>query len=249
MIPIKKHTVEYACICSLGRIRRNNEDNFCCGGRIREDIYSNDEVAFSGAVSSDTNELFAVFDGMGGEACGEVASFVAASHSELFARDRGQYEEYLYELAELLNEKVREETEARSLVMMGTTAAMMQICRDDIYVLNAGDSRIYKLSSHELRQISQDHIVPAYGGKAITKFIGMPEGNVLAPYIARGKYKAGDLYLICTDGVTDMLSDAEIASILDGRLPAMDLCRSLVEAAIAKGGVDNTTAIVLKLNR
>ena len=247
MNPIRKHTVEYACICNTGKVRRNNEDNYYCGGHIREDIYSNDESVVAGTVASDTNELFAVFDGMGGEACGEVASFVAASHSELFARDRAAFEEYLYELAELLNEKVREETEERSLVMMGTTAAMLQLSHDDIYVLNAGDSRIYKLASHSLRRISQDHIVPAYGGKALTKFIGMPDGSALSPYIAMGKYKAGDLYLLCTDGVTDMLTDAEIESILDDRLSSQELCRSLVEAALARGGVDNVTAIVLKL--
>lgn len=247
MTLIKKHTVEYACICATGKVRRNNEDNFYCDGQIRRDIYSNDEVAVSGSVTSDTNELFAVFDGMGGEACGEIASFAAASHSELFARDRAEYEEYLYELAELLNRKVREETEARSLVMMGTTAAMLQLSRDDVYVLNVGDSRIYQLSGHSLSRISQDHIVPAYGGKAITKFIGMPEGNALSPYIARGKYKAGDLYLLCSDGVTDMLTDAQLEEILDAKLSAADLCRSVVSAALAKGGADNTTAIVLKL--
>jgi len=244
---MRKHTIEYACICSVGKVRRNNEDNFYCDGQIRRDIDSNAEVVLSGAVSSDTNELFAVFDGMGGEACGEIASFVAASHSELFARDRGEYEEYLYELAEMLNEKVLEETQARSLVLMGTTAAMIQFAQDDVYVLNAGDSRIYKLTSHELRRISQDHIVPAYGGKAITKFIGMPEGHALAPYIASGKYKSGELYLLCTDGVTDMLSDSELEEILDTKRPVSELCRSIVDAALAKGGVDNTTAIILKL--
>ena len=233
----------------MGKIRRNNEDNFYCDGRIREDIYSEEDVAFSGTVASDTNELFAVFDGMGGEACGEVASFVAASHSELFARDRAEYEEYLYELAEHINEKVREETEARSLVMMGTTAAMVQISNGDIYVLNAGDSRVYKLSSHSLRQISQDHTARAYGGKAITKFIGMPQGNVLAPYIAMGKYKTGDVYLLCTDGVTDMLSDGEIEQILDRKAPVSELCRALVDAALDRGGVDNTTAIVLRVTK
>jgi len=243
---IKKHTVEYACVCSVGRLRRNNEDNFYCDGKFREDIYSNDDCELSGTVSSDTNELFAVFDGMGGEACGEVASFVAASYSELFARDRQQYEEYLYELAEHLNTKVREETESRSLVLMGTTAAMMQISGDDIYILNAGDSRIYKLSSHELRQVSEDHIAPVYGGKAITKFIGLPEGNSLSPYIAMGKFKAGDVFLLCTDGVTDMLTDDEISGIINSRAPLSELCRKLVDAALDKGGVDNITAILLR---
>lgn len=246
---MKKHEIEYALICNIGKMRRNNEDNFYCDGAIREDVNSTDEVALSGVVGSDTNELFAVFDGMGGEACGEVASFVAASHARLFARDRGEYEVYLYELAELLNEKVLEETEARSLVLMGTTAAMAQFCDDDVYILNAGDSRVYLLSKHELNRVSVDHTAAMYGSKAITKFLGFPGGEKLMPYIAEGKYKAGDVFLLCSDGVTDMVSDAEIAEILDRKLPAADLCRDLVDAALNAGGVDNTTAIVLRITK
>lgn len=234
-------------MCNVGRLRRNNEDNFYCDGKIREDVFSNDEVAFSGVVRSDTNELFAVFDGMGGEACGEVASFAAASHAELFTRDRAQYEVYLYELAELLNDKVREETEARSLVLMGTTAAMVQFSGEDVYVLNAGDSRVYRLANHELRQITQDHTAYMRGGKAITKFLGIPGDDKLRPYIAEGQCKAGDVFLICSDGVTDMLSDNEIGEILDNKQPLDRTCRTLVDAALKKGGVDNTTAILLRI--
>lgn len=246
---MRKCKVEYACVSSVGKLRRNNEDNFYCDGQIREDINATEDVVLSGTVASDTNELFAVFDGMGGEACGEVASFVAATHARLFVQDRAAYEEYLYELAELLNEKVREETEARSLVLMGTTAAMLQISGEDVYILNAGDSRIYKLSRHELRQISEEHIAVGYGGKAITKFLGLPEGHKLAPYIAMGKYKAGDMFLLCTDGVTDMLTDDEIRLIIDDKRELRAAVRALADAALDKGGVDNITAILLRFTK
>ncbi len=249
MKPIKRYEIEYAVICNVGKVRRNNEDNFYCDGVIRENVNSNDEKVLSGTVYSDTNELFAVFDGMGGEACGEVASFVAASHAALFAQDRAQYEEYLYELSEMLNEKVREETEARSLVLMGTTAAMVQFSGEDIYVLNAGDSRIYRLTKHELKQLSVDHIALDYGGKAITKFLGYPGDDKLRPYIAMGQYKAGDIYLLCSDGVTDMLGDEDIRSIIDNKRPLTESCRALVDAALENGGVDNTTAILLRVKK
>ena len=193
--------------------------------------------------------MFAVFDGMGGEACGEIASFVAASHAKLFAHDREQYEEYLYELSELLNEKVREETEARSLVLMGTTAAMVQFCGEDIYVCNAGDSRVYRLLKHELKQLSVDHIAPGYGGKAITEFLGMPTDDKLRPYIATGEYKPGDVYLLCTDGITDMLTDAQILEIIDNKKPLKESCRALIDAAMENGGVDNATAILLRVTK
>lgn len=243
---MRKVRVEYACLSSVGKIRRNNEDNFYCDGHIREDVDAVEDVAFSGEVSADTNELFAVFDGMGGEACGEIASFVAASHAQLFARDRMQYEEYLYELADQLNERVREETEAHSLVLMGTTAAMLQVAGEDVYILNAGDSRIYKLSRHELRRISEEHVL---GRGAITKFLGMPEEYALQPYIAMGKYKAGDIFILCSDGLTDMLGDDEIREIADDDRPLSESARMLVDAALMRGGVDNTTVLLLRFHK
>lgn len=243
---MRKLKAEYACLSSVGRLRRNNEDNFYCDGHIREDVNAVADVAFSGVVPTDTNELFAVFDGMGGETCGEVASYVAASEAARFAQERGQYEEYLYELAQLLNTRVREETETRSLVLMGTTAAMLQLAGEDVYILNAGDSRIYKLSDHMLRQISEEHIAAVRGGKAITKFLGLPEGHSLRPYIAMGKYREGDLFLLCSDGVTDMLTDEEIRGILDSKRELSLLVRELVDAALERGGVDNTTALLIR---
>lgn len=245
---MKKRIIEYACISSVGRLRRNNEDNFYCDGHIRADVDSVEDIAFSGEVSCDTNELFAVFDGMGGEACGEVAAYIAASQSAAFAENRASYEVYLYELAELLNEKIREETAERSLVLMGTTAAMLQASGDDVFILNAGDSRIYKLSAHVLRQISEEHIVIQRGGKAITKFLGLPEGYALHPYIAAGKYIPGDVFLLCSDGVTDMLADEEIRAIIDDKRPLSQSARALVDAALEHGGADNTTAILLRFN-
>ena len=246
---MRRRKAEYACMSCVGSIRRNNEDNFYCDGHIREDADSVEDTFFSGEVTSDAGALFAVFDGMGGEACGEVASLVAAREAALFVKERGGLDEYLYELAEHLNDKVREETEERSLVLMGTTAAMLQICGDDVYILNAGDSRIYKLSRHELRPISEEHIVAARGGKAITKFLGMPEGHSLRPYIAKGKYRTGDIFLLCSDGVTDMLSDDEICRLIDDRRPLSESVRSLVGAALDRGGVDNTTAILLRFGK
>lgn len=240
--------VEYAVVCSMGKIRKNNEDNFYCAGHIREDVNAVADVAFSGKADANANELFAVFDGMGGEACGEVASYIAANQSMVFTREKDAYREYLQPLAVQINKKIREGTEARSLVLMGTTAAMLQVCGEDIYILNSGDSRIYRLSSHHMEQLSQEHIVVKGGGKAITQFLGMPEGYEPSPYAARGKYKSGDMYLLCSDGVTDMLTDEEICRIIDDKMDLDVLARALTDAALDRGGVDNTTAMLVRLS-
>lgn len=246
MNPLRKNRVEYAVVCSTGKIRKNNEDNFYCAGHIREDINSVEDSSFSGTVDASENELFAVFDGMGGEACGEVASLIAANCSLLFTRGKDAYTEYLKPLASQINISVREETESRCLVLMGTTAAMLQVNGEDVYILNSGDSRIYQLSRHELRQLSEDHIASAYGSNAITQFLGMPEGYDVNPYVARGKYKPGDMYLLCSDGITDMLTDDEICRIIDDKMDVEVLTRALTDAALDKGGVDNITALLLR---
>ncbi|MBQ3265318.1 MAG: serine/threonine-protein phosphatase [Ruminococcus sp.] len=246
---MRKNMIEYAVVCAVGRVRKNNEDNFYCCGHIREDVNSVEDAVFSGRTDANANELFAVFDGMGGEACGEVASYIAANQSMLFTRSKDAYTEYLQELARQINEKICAATEARALVLMGTTAAMLQVCSEDVFILNSGDSRIYKLSQHELRQISHDHTAAAYGGNAITQFLGMPEGYEPSPYAARGKYRQGDMFLLCSDGVTDMLTDEEICRIIDDRMDVDVLARALVNAALDKGGVDNTTALLLRFTK
>lgn len=245
---MRKNKIAYAVVCSTGRVRRNNEDNFYCDGHIRADVNDTADVMFSGTVDADAGELFAVFDGMGGESCGEIASLTAAQRAAQYVRDQAGTAEYLRQLADLLNESVVEETKERSLVLMGTTAAMLSVSGDEVFILNAGDSRIYRLSRHELRQLSEDHV--AYRrGSAITTFLGMPEGYPFTPYAAKGHYKAGDLYLLCSDGVTDMLSDDEILRIIDDKLDIDVLARALADAALEKGGVDNTTVLLLKLGK
>lgn len=237
---------EYAAVCCTGRLRRNNEDNFCCDGHIREDVSSAADAVCGGTVRASDNALFAVFDGMGGEACGEVASYIAARGSADYVSSAPQGE-YIYALSLMLNEKIREETESRSLVLMGTTAAMLQLSDDTVYILNAGDSRIYKLSRHELRQISKEHIAVEHRGRALTKFLGLPEGHELDPYIARGGCQSGDIFLLCTDGVTDMLTDEEIRCLIDVRGELSQTARRLVDAALEKGGIDNITAVLIRV--
>ena len=239
------YRIEYACICSLGRMRRNNEDNFYCDGHIREDIYSNDETELCGAVTADEKRLFAVFDGMGGEACGEVAAYIAASNLEQCSRECTA--DAPGELAAMLDLKVREETEKRSLVLMGSTAAVLQISGCEFRAVNTGDSRIYRLGENGLEQISKDHIMPVHRANAITEFLGMPEGKILCPYTTHGATKIGELFLLCSDGVTDMLSDSEIEGMLSSDVPVSGICRSIVDLALDRGGTDNITAVVLKI--
>ncbi|MBQ4128793.1 MAG: serine/threonine-protein phosphatase [Ruminococcus sp.] len=246
----RAYTIEYGCGCTIGKIRKNNEDNYYCCGQFRLNPDSVEDEFLSGKVKSTDNELFAVFDGMGGEACGEVASFIAAQNSSVFCENKAEYEEYLYELGDLINERIKEETQARCLVLMGTTGAMIQFYKDEIYILNVGDSRIYKFAKGELNQISLDHVAAGYSGKApLTKFLGMPEGAKYSPYIARGAYKTGDLFILCTDGVYDMVKDEGLKNLVNVKKPLDLIAKDIIEKAKECGGVDNATVILCKISR
>ncbi len=244
------YTIDYGCASTVGKVRKNNEDNFYCCSHIRLDPDSLDDVVLSGQLSTKDNDMLAVFDGMGGEACGEIASFIAANGCVDFCKDKAEYQEYLYELCTVLNDRVREETLARSLVLMGSTAAMIQFYKDEIYILNVGDSRIYKSDKDSIHQISCDHVVQGYSGKApLTKFLGWPvEHSPLNPYIARGEYKVGDTFVLCTDGVSDMIQEQRLFELVAEDLPLDVIAKNIIDEANANGGRDNATVIVCKIS-
>ncbi len=246
----KTYTVEYALHSTMGKVRLNNEDNFYCDGQLRLNPDSTEDEAFCGDFKTVDNKMCAVFDGMGGESCGEVASFVAAQNCKVFCENTEEAKEYLYELSNMLNDRVVEETTARSLVLMGTTCAMIQFNKNEIFILNAGDSKIFKFTKKELRQISKDHVAEGFCGKApLTKFLGTPDKNGLNPFLAKGAYKANDIFMLCTDGITDMVDEETIRFFLSQKESLSDIAKNLVDKAMDNGGKDNATVILCKIHK
>jgi len=241
----------------MGRVRTNNEDNFCFGGVTLEQENPG-LVAPLSALLHEESICFGVFDGMGGAADGQVASYLSA---QAFRRDGlslengGEVDEDFFLAAvEHMNTQVVREAERRNN-NMGSTAVMLGLRGDTVYVCNVGDSRAYRLREDRLAQITMDHVeeltpaMTAGGRKArLSQCIGIPpEEMTLEPYIARGTAREGDIFLLCSDGVTDMLADGEIGAILRSGQSALDCVERLVDGALRRGGRDNTTAIVIRV--
>ena len=116
---------------------------------------------------------------------------------------------------------------------------------------NLGDSRIYQISSEgKLGQLSLDHVLGGgrFGKPPLTQYLGIPEESMgLEPTIVPQKAEIGTRYLICSDGITDMLSDGEIADILTREISVSETVELLVERALIKGGRDNITVILCEL--
>lgn len=249
------YQIEYAYTCHIGKIRNNNEDNFwCCGDSLESQNQGMSHIR-SGYMKQSEYPLLAVFDGMGGESCGEMAAFLAAEAcGEHFktAKDgiRNDPEEFLNEICESMNQAICDYGRTNKINSMGTTAALLAFAEDAVYSCNLGDSRIYKSDREKFYQISQDHVLgrSLFGKAPLTQYLGMEEENLqLEPSISRQEIKIGDRFLLCSDGITDMLSDGEIADILSRDIPVAKTVEILVDRALKKGGRDNITVVLCEI--
>ncbi len=246
--------VESAGLSSAGR-RKNNEDAM---------------------LVAPTLGIYAVADGMGGHVGGAVASQLVVTTLEAFRRRTadpmatwpdtidarlGHGENVILSGVRLAHAAVSAQRRGK-LAQMGSTLAALVIDAGRIVVGNVGDSRVYRLRDGRLAQLTRDHSMYAeleaagitdLGPRAqsphacvITRAVGLPdafEADVCARSV-----RAGDTYLLCTDGLFEGLSDAAIATILGTPAGADELCRALVAGAIAGGSRDNVSAVVLRVH-
>ena len=206
--------------------------------------------------------LFAVADGMGGAKAGEVASAVAAEAVE-GATDSGEpVEAQLANIVRQANRRIYDLAVAdESRRGMGTTLTLAKVHGDDVSLAHVGDSRAYRLRDGELKQLTRDHSLVAELERSgqitpeaaehhpqrsiITRALG-PEPDVeVDTYTLAGR--EGDLFLICSDGLTSMISDDEVGSILRSAGSLDAAADELVRSANQSGGKDNITVILFRL--
>ena len=245
--------IEYYCQSNIGKYRKINQDNYLCGNNHLTADNRNVPSYVSGTVNSEAGLVLAVFDGMGGEECGETASLIASE--EALKTDLNQSEDTLVILNELCmraNKKICDFADANNVNSTGTTAAILGFTRKGVSLCNVGDSKIFRYANGTLKQISVDHvgIPPMPNMKApLSQNLGIPEDEmVIEPYFAKGEYTDGDMYLICSDGLTDMVEDFYIEDVLK-RYPMNQAVNTLVDMALENGGRDNITIILCKIHK
>lgn len=256
------------CVSSnIGKVRKRNEDNFYFNGKYRKDLNTPNITIYEERNISSSNTI-AVFDGMGGEREGDKASLIAAEklmihEQEAYSKDvELKYEKVIKELNDEvcnISKKLKCQT--------GTTAVIMNINHGNATVCNVGDSRAYLFRDMELMQITEDHTEEAYSVKmhkilgidvgilnaknqnTLTQHLGISEDEfILEPYISDSiKVCKGDIYLLCSDGLTHLVEDAEISHILNMDLNIKDKVQKLQVAALNYGGTDNITIILVEV--
>lgn len=239
--------------CKVGCVRQNNEDMILVNDRfIRNSKHWT-------MVDTDTVDryLIALADGMGGHNSGEVASSDVLHNLQFFFSDlpaglkTGDLNEAIYEWLESINSIIDSKGhENASYLDMGTTLVAMAYYGGQFYWMNCGDSRLYRQRDGVLLQITTDHSLNTLMGKAehtniITNCIG---GGCKMSYIdmmqfQSGDVRSGDVFLLCSDGLSDMLEDPQICELLLNGADASKLCTS----AEAAGGFDNVSACVIKI--
>jgi protein phosphatase len=231
---------------------------------------SPDETKFA----DEEGYLMIVADGMGGAAAGEEAAAVAVATVEEFALNTvkwflhlGQQEEtvLMAELRESLERADREvfdRVERRpDLAGMGTTLTVGFSVGSDLFVVHAGDSRAYLLRDGELTQVTSDHtlvqLLVAGGAltseqakthrrrNVVTNVIGGPREGVMAE-VHKVPLADGDVFLLCTDGLTEPVDEGKIAAILADFDDPDEAAERLVGLALEGGGPDNVTTIVAR---
>jgi len=224
--------------------------------------------------SQEDGYLMVVAEGMGGAAAGERASALAVESIKTYALNTlkwffhiGGSEESvllseLKQSLEIADRVVADEGEANArLYGMGTTLTIAYSVGTDLYIAHAGDSRAYLFREGKLEQVTQDHTLVQLmisGGvispedarhharrNIVTNVIGGPNAGVHAE-IHKVKINEGDVLLICSDGLTEPVEDAQIARVLEGEPDPEAAAQRLIDLALENGGPDNVTAIVAR---
>lgn len=252
-------TISYSARSHAGKIRVRNEDNLFANG-IMLPIYASEKL-FKADGYAPAPAIFAVCDGMGGEADGDVASRLAVE-TLLIYKDRIEQAKPRQLNAEMRAyvKSANESIDARAGNRAGTTLALALISERGVHCFNLGDSRIYYSQNNVLRQVTHDHTVDSErkrsaawkkvweqdkkSGPKLTRCIGIGDQQAAERYPVLTK--DGRL-LICSDGLTKMVDDAEIERLLMGPAGTADAADALLWAALEKGGQDNITVIVIDI--
>lgn len=256
-----------AAAVNVGKKRDNNEDNLCFDGvcLTRE----NREAPFFASTSGEGECFgFCVCDGMGGESSGEEASLIGAEGFAAFlagfkAQSEPDWQKTIGGYYDGAGAKIRKLSDDLGAVS-GCTSANIILSRGKAWFSNSGDSRIYMIHRGHLLQITEDQTFAALlvrsgrmtraeaeksrAKNQLTGFLGAADdGSFLKPNLCKPlRLRKGDRFLLCSDGLTDMLTDKEILEAAKSG-DVGECVKSLMEKTLEAGAHDNCTIILVEI--
>lgn len=250
-----------------GRIREYNEDNFFVNGKILPPAGLKETIFFQ-EQSNAACQLLAVCDGMGGEAKGEIASAAAVDALTLFAKCLEECFDSTAALQEQVHELNRSVLNSLATVEGkggGTTLTALLFCNGKYRTLNIGDSRVYRLHDGSLCQLTKDDsevqrmvdmgvLTPDQAAShprknVITRYLGIPAeyGEIDAAISEPELLRAGDRFLLCSDGVCGVIGPEKLSEQLNKDPTKGSLAEKVALQALEDKTRDNLTAIVVEI--
>ena len=244
--------LQHAALSDIGMRRRNNQDSYA-------------EV-MAGDVESwyQRGHVFIVADGMGAHAAGELASKMAADNIPHLYHKHGELSppEAILKAIQETNAVIHRRGEANAeFHNMGTTSSSLLLLPQGALVAHVGDSRVYRLRDEQLQQLTFDHSLvwemraagqlsgddsaPGIPKNVITRSLG-PHATVQVDLEGPFPAQVGDIFLLCSDGLSGKVTDEEMGPIL-ASLPPREAAQVLVDLAKLRGGPDNITVIIVKV--
>jgi protein phosphatase len=270
--PIADLAIEIGAATHVGLRRSENQDHYIALRRTRtQQLLLTNVPTEQLALPTDEAYGIAVADGMGGHECGALASQIAIRAAWDLA---GRTMSWIMKLEELGTDELTERVEGFVYLMQqafvheyqinpeigqgGTTFTCAYFVSSFAIVAQIGDSPSFLWRDGTMKRLSTDHTIeqefisagvsPEIAGKfshMLTRCLGYDSHNA-RPDIHFVRLKAGDQVLVCTDGLTDMISDAQIAQCLDVAPGPQSACDALIAQALNAGGRDNVTAVLAR---
>ena len=243
--------LEITSTSQIGRVRSQNEDMVL----VDTHFIRNSEFSTQASLNHNDRYLVAVADGMGGHNRGDVASNDVLRNLQFYFSDipeklnAGDFNEVMVEWLDSINNFVASKGRAdEQFKGMGTTLVGLAYYYGDFYSMNCGDSRLYRFRQGELTQLTTDHSLNNMLGSEkhtniITNCIGGGCNSSYMDLVRISEVWPDDVFLLCSDGLTDMLPDQEIARLLNDGADAM----ALGDAAVEAGGLDNVSCCVITI--
>lgn len=238
---------EVACIVDKGLVLNGNDDRGLVNGHVISEGEYQCRSDFVSAV---------VCDGVGGEQYGYEAAEMGVQHFASIFPVNLDETTVLNEIAGLNQTILEGQRKDHAHAKMATTIAGIQIREGSVMTFNVGDSKVYRYRPPFIAQLSTDHTLEKelndlgldstnQPKHVITRFLG---GDHAKPdfYSGNENLLCDDSFLLCSDGISDVIEDAELEQIMGSNMSAMEQCRTLYNLAIKKGSEDNITVIIIK---
>ena len=269
---MKNITLSAGVSTDKGHVRANNEDNIFFDGFYLTEHNRDDALNHTAEPKGDF-AVYAVFDGMGGVDYGEEASYIAAETAAKLYSDFGEgdelnlADEFVIELVKKSNEAICKKAGELGASLMGSTMALVVVYKNKAKFYNVGDSRIYLQRNnniiqmsiddsfaqrlHQLGVISREEAAKHKDRNKLIQYLGVntQATNIDIHMSDEIELIHGDKILICSDGLSEMVSNKKINEIVSKEISVGDKCEELICEALNLGGRDNISVVLIEANQ